>query len=138
MHPHGRPCFHLAALFVLGWLTLTARGEGPGPLLVSEVLSWNENGHRDHTGRTPDWIELIINSMACYLNAEFKDTRARALLEEMRAAIEPVMPEQLSRWRTSGSSMSVWNREAHDRRATGECRHCHRASPASRPGNRRD
>jgi hypothetical protein len=57
----------------------------------------------------PNFRNDFINSMACYLNADFSAARARSLLAEMRAAIEPVMPEQLSRWRTSNSSTSVWN-----------------------------
>ncbi|MFT4639657.1 MAG: hypothetical protein ACI8T1_002982 [Verrucomicrobiales bacterium] len=57
----------------------------------------------------PDFRANFINSIACYLNADFKATLARALLQEMQTAIEPVMPEQLSRWRTCQSSMTVWN-----------------------------
>ena len=57
----------------------------------------------------PDFRADFINSIACYLNADFKAARARALLQEMRAAVELVMPEQLSRWRTCQSSMTVWN-----------------------------
>lgn len=56
----------------------------------------------------PDFRTDFINSIACYLNAEFKATRARTLLQEMRDAIDPVMPEHLSRWRTCQSLISVW------------------------------
>ena len=31
---------------------------GPGPLRIQEVVSWNDSGLEDRTGKSPDWIEL--------------------------------------------------------------------------------
>ncbi|MGK0189882.1 MAG: hypothetical protein ACI9R3_005701 [Verrucomicrobiales bacterium] len=56
-----------------------------------------------------DFKTDFINSMACYLNADFSASRTRSLVTEMRGIIEPVMPEQLSRWRTSSGSTSTWS-----------------------------
>ena len=50
----------------------------------------------------------FINTMAGHLESVFSDTRAKALVAEMKGAIEAVMPDHIDRWRTSGNRISTW------------------------------
>ena len=52
----------MLALASVGIDAVRAEGKeqppGQGPLRIQEVVSWNDEGLKDHTGKTPDWIEL--------------------------------------------------------------------------------
>ena len=50
----------------------------------------------------------FINTMAGHLNSVFSDARAKAIVNDMKTVINPIMSDQIKRWRTSNNSINAW------------------------------
>jgi hypothetical protein len=59
--------------------------------------------------RNPDVKRRFATLAADMLNAHFKETRATALVDAMRATLQPAMPEHIRRWQSNGNSATTWS-----------------------------
>ncbi|MFN0128976.1 MAG: CotH kinase family protein [Verrucomicrobiales bacterium] len=58
--------------------------------------------------KNPEVKKLFASLAADLLNTHFKDTRVTALVDSMRATLQPAMTDHIRRWQSNGNSLSAW------------------------------
>jgi len=59
--------------------------------------------------RNPDVKRRFATLAADLLNAHFKESRTTALVDAMRATLQPAMAEHIRRWQSNGNSVATWS-----------------------------
>jgi len=57
----------------------------------------------------PDVKRRFASLAADLLNSHFKESRTTALVDAMRATLQPAMPEHIRRWQSNGNSAATWS-----------------------------
>jgi len=59
--------------------------------------------------RNPEVKQRFATLAADLMNASFRDTRATAMVDAMRAVLQPAMPEHIRRWQSHGGGVTAWS-----------------------------
>jgi hypothetical protein len=59
--------------------------------------------------QNPEFKRRFASTAADLLNSHFKESRAVAMVDAMRATMQPAMSEHIRRWQSNGNSMNTWS-----------------------------